>query len=168
MLPVHSIYVGAFIGTWIGDVFYVTCVSDAKYPADLKMPGGMLEMVDEKTWEKVTQCLVREVNHETGIQILHAELVCNEEHGNHLRYWFLAHEISGRMEPGTTRKFTEQRKDGKVAEDLTAYMVPIEVFIQKLFFKQLPAFRKIMEVLARDGKFFNRYSKLINQFCTGD
>jgi len=161
-------YSGAFIGTWIDGVYYVTCVADAKYPEDRKIAGGMGEKVPDKDKgtvpETAEQCMVREVNHETGVQVLEAMLVYEESRGNHTRYFFLATKVSGLMTPGMTRKFLEKKAGDVVEEEVTAYMIPLEEFARRLFRDQLPAFKKILEQLATDVKFFRKYENLISKY----
>lgn len=142
----------------------VLCVSDPKYPGDLKMAGGM--SVNNETPEE-TAC--REASEELRTQILDSipafvEVVPGRE-GKHTRYFFLAKEVSGALGKGATWEVEEKDASGRVVEKLTAKWVSLREFAGRLFPKQFPAFGAVLATLAKeDRKFYLEFYDLLERF----
>jgi hypothetical protein len=138
-----SVYAGVFVID-LQDMT-VLAVTDKKYRDDMKAPGGMMKPEDKS----IRAAACREAQEEGQTQVLESTLVLVEDAGNHKRYFFLADKISTTLNKGATWEVQEKDANGKVVEEIYGRWVPIGRFIERLFFKQHPAFGAVLAELSK-------------------
>lgn len=152
--------------------FMVLVVSDVRFPKDVKMPGGMAEIVSGNCrLETPEETARREAISETGVQLLgerliHTEVKIGRHNGQkHLRYFYIAEKVSALppldMQPRSVR---EMNSNDRSVEDLICFWLPLREMAQKLFKEQHPAFGAILAELAMDPAFFEEFGDLLTKF----
>lgn len=152
----------------------VLCVQDERF-GEVKMPGGVGEAMSSGGGESHYLTMKREVNSETGVQIISARLVFVESRiglrtrALHRRYFYLAEEVSALPSlDAPPRQVTETNPGNGSSEVLSCYWLPLREFARRLFRGQHGAFGAILAQLACDNKtgqeFCNEFSDLLEQF----
>jgi ADP-ribose pyrophosphatase YjhB (NUDIX family) len=141
----------AYAGMFVIDLkdMSVLATSDSQHQKDLKAFGGMLKEKDKS----IRAAAYREGTEEGQTQVTKSTLVfvetVNNRQGMHKRYFFLADEISSALAKGATWEVEEKDASGHVVEKVTTKWVPFMEFVERLFFKQYPAFGAVLAELGR-------------------
>jgi hypothetical protein len=141
----------AFAGMFVIDLEDMTVLgtSDSHHPQDLKAFGGMIGPNDKS----IRAAAYREGVEEGQTQVTKSTLVfvetVNNRQGIHKRYFFLADEVSSALAKGSTWEVEEKDPGGRVVEKVKTKWVPFMEFVQRLFYKQYPAFGAVLAELSR-------------------
>lgn len=159
---------GGIKDTWI------LAVQDEKYQ-EVKVPGGVAELLSSGGCESHFLTVKREVNSEAGVQIISARLVFVEKRTNrrtgalHRRYFYLAGEVSALPAfDAPPRQVTETNPGNGSTEVLSCYWLPLREFARRLFRGQYPAFGAVLAQLASDREtgleFCTEFADLLEEF----
>lgn len=125
----------------VEEVWCVAGITDRRFPADLRIPGGTNK---NAPWETPLQTLCRELGEELNIEADPATC-CGRVHtvskGSHTQYFFLVRNWSGTLREG---EFSDS--DG---ETLTARWVPLREFWRRCFRNHREGFKKAIEVVVK-------------------
>lgn len=141
----------AYAGMFVIDLTDMTVLatSDSDHPNDLKAFGGMMKEGDAS----IRAAAYRESVEEGQTQVTKSTLVLVEtvknRHGEHKRYFFLADGISSTLAKGATWEVEEKDVTGKPVEKVITRWVPFAEFVERLFFRQHPAFGAVLAELAK-------------------
>ena len=163
----NDIFIGNVVvldknGDYISDNFdgdvYVLAVTDNDFRNDCKSPGGS----DKGHWgEEPYQTLKREIFEEIGSDIIRATLFCKEKHEQvgriHMRNFF---SIVAETLPNKEEKRYTSTGD----ERLKVYWCPLTKFVCCLFKNQRRVFGELLQILAVNRTFFNKYKSLVMNF----
>lgn len=154
-------YAACFIHNRMLDALKVLCVTDVRFPLDVKMSGGG---VDGRETPK--QAMAREIWTETGgTEVVQSRLIYRHKFLNHTKNFFLATEIATPLDINQIFRHKEMDpRTGRWVEHLIAQWVPIEVFADHLYHEQHDAFGAILGELIRHEGFFRRYGHLLERF----
>ncbi|MGB8815743.1 MAG: NUDIX domain-containing protein [Minisyncoccia bacterium] len=148
------------LGSYKSDLM-VLCVTDTRFPLNVKMPGGMA--ICKETPEETMR---REVFEETGgTRIVDSYLVHVVIFKNLTQYFYLATRVIPGFGPDRISKFEENIFCNDVTISyIIARWLPIREFADKLYHGQHGAFGAILVELAKDQRFLSVYSELLQRF----
>jgi ADP-ribose pyrophosphatase YjhB (NUDIX family) len=170
---VSNHYAGVFVCSQVDNPkdICVLCVTDRRFPENVKMPGGMAELVSGGRNETPEETMKREAISETGVQVISSRLVFVEKKVDpktgdlHQKYFFLAEEVSALPQVGALYRVVEETNpsDGSV-EKLICFWLPLREFAFRLFDGQRLAFSAILAELARNEEFCDEFLDLLELF----